>query len=153
MQEILMESLNPILTALVQVVLTAVGGILIGVVLKVFKKLGIALEEDNMKKIEDTINKVVVRLNQTVVDDLKSKNPNGKLTDEEKERIFSDAKNIIFDMLDDNAKKLLKNRFGNENTAIDILIDNLVKENKDKKALNPINPNLVENVLNNKSVG
>ena len=73
-----------VLVTLISVILVFVGIIASKVLLLLAKKLGIDVDDQTMKTIQSLVNKLVQAMNQSVVNDMKKMNPDGKLTAEQK---------------------------------------------------------------------
>lgn len=118
-----------VLVTLISVVLVFVGIIASKVLLLLSKKLGIDVDAQTMKTIQALVNKLVQAMNQSVVNDLKKANPNGKLTAEQKAQVFNDVRNDLEKSLTDEEKQYLIDKFKDLDTALKALIESSVGEN------------------------
>jgi hypothetical protein len=118
-----------VLVTLISVVLVFVGIIASKVLLLLSKKLGIDVDAQTMKTIQALVNKLVQAMNQSVVNDLKKANPDGKLTAEQKAQVFNDVRNDLEKSLTDEEKQYLIDKFKDLDTALKALIESSVGEN------------------------
>lgn len=118
-----------VLVTLISVVLVFVGIIASKVLLLLSKKLGIDVDAQTMKTIQSLVNKLVQAMNQSVVNDLKKANPDGKLTAEQKAQVFNDVRNDLEKSLTDEEKQYLIDKFKDLDTALKALIESSVGEN------------------------
>lgn len=118
-----------VLVTLISVVLVFVGIIASKVLLLLSKKLGIDVDAQTMKTIQALVNKLVQAMNQSVVNDLKKMNPDGKLTAEQKVQVFNDVRNDLEKSLTDEEKQYLIGKFKNLDVALKALIESSVGEN------------------------
>lgn len=118
-----------VLVTLISVVLVFVGIIASKVLLLLSKKLGIDVDAQTMKTIQALVNKLVQAMNQSVVNDLKKMNPDGKLTAEQKAQVFNDVRNDLEKSLTDEEKQYLIGKFKNLDVALKALIESSVGEN------------------------
>lgn len=118
-----------VLVTLISVVLVFVGIIASKVLLLLAKKLGIDVDDQTMKTIQALVNKLVQAMNQSVVNDLKKANPDGKLTAEQKAQVFNDVRNDLEKSLTDEEKQYLINKFKDLDIALKALIESSVGEN------------------------
>lgn len=118
-----------VLVTLISVILVFVGIIASKVLLLLAKKLGIDVDDQTMKTIQSLVNKLVQAMNQSVVNDLKKMNPDGKLTAEQKAEVFNRVRDDLEKSLTDEEKQYLINKFKNLDTAMKALIESSVGEN------------------------
>lgn len=118
-----------VLVTLISVVLVFVGIIASKVLLLLSKKLGIDVDAQTMKTIQALVNKLVQAMNQSVVNDLKKMNPDGKLTAEQKAEVFNRVRDDLEKSLTDEEKQYLIYKFKNLDTALKALIESSVGEN------------------------
>lgn len=118
-----------VLVTLISIVLVFVGIIASKVLLLLSKKLGIDVDAQTMKTIQALVNKLVQAMNQSVVNDLKKANPDGKLTAEQKAQVFNDVRNDLDKSLTDEEKQYLIDKFKDLDTALKALIESSVGEN------------------------
>ena len=118
-----------VLITLISVILVFVGIIASKVLLLLAKKLGIDVDDQTMKTIQSLVNKLVQAMNQSVVNDLKKMNPDGKLTAEQKAEVFNRVRDDLEKSLTDEEKQYLINKFKNLDTALKALIESSVGEN------------------------
>lgn len=118
-----------VLVTLISVVLVFVGIIASKVLLLLSKKLGIDVDAQTMKTIQALVNKLVQAMNQSVVNDLKKMNPDGKLTAEQKAEVFNRVRDDLEKSLTDEEKQYLIDKFKNLDTALKALIESSVGEN------------------------
>jgi hypothetical protein len=118
-----------VLVTLISIVLVFVGIIASKVLLLLSKKLGIDVDAQTMKTIQALVNKLVQAMNQSVVNDLKKANPDGKLTAEQKAQVFNDVRNDLEKSLTDEEKQYLIDKFKDLDTALKALIESSVGEN------------------------
>lgn len=118
-----------VLVTLISVVLVFVGIIASKVLLLLAKKLGIDVDDQTMKTIQSLVNKLVQAMNQSVVNDLKKMNPDGKLTAEQKAEVFNRVRDDLEKSLTDEEKQYLIDKFKNLDIALKALIESSVGEN------------------------
>lgn len=118
-----------VIVTLISVVLVFVGIIASKVLLLLSKKLGIDVDAQTMKTIQALVNKLVQAMNQSVVNDLKKANPDGKLTAEQKAQVFNDVRNDLEKSLTDEEKQYLIDKFKDLDIALKALIESSVGEN------------------------
>ena len=118
-----------VLVTLISVILVFVGIIASKVLLLLAKKLGIDVDDQTMKTIQSLVNKMVQAMNQSVVNDLKKMNPDGKLTAEQKAEVFNRVRDDLEKSLTDEEKQYLIGKFKNLDTAMKALIESSVGEN------------------------
>lgn len=118
-----------VLVTLISVILVFVGIVASKVLLLLAKKLGIDVDDQTMKTIQSLVNKLVQAMNQSVVNDLKKANPDGKLTAEQKAEVFNRVRDDLEKSLTDEEKQYLINKFKNLDTALKALIESSVGEN------------------------
>ena len=117
-----------VLVTLISVILVFVGIIASKVLLLLAKKLGIDVDDQTMKTIQSLVNKLVQAMNQSVVNDLKKMNPDGKLTAEQKAEVFNRVRDDLEKSLTDEEKQYLINKFKDLDTALKALIESSVGE-------------------------
>ena len=118
-----------VLVTLISVILVFVGIVASKVLLLLAKKLGIDVDDQTMKTIQSLVNKLVQAMNQSVVNDLKKANPDGKLTAEQKAEVFNRVRDDLEKSLTDEEKQYLIDKFKNLDTALKALIESSVGEN------------------------
>lgn len=118
-----------VLITLISVILVFVGIVASKVLLLLAKKLGIDVDDQTMKTIQSLVNKLVQAMNQSVVNDLKKMNPDGKLTAEQKAEVFNRVRDDLEKSLTDEEKQYLINKFKDLDTALKALIESSVGEN------------------------
>lgn len=118
-----------VLITLISVILVFVGIVASKVLLLLAKKLGIDVDDQTMKTIQSLVNKLVQAMNQSVVNDLKKMNPDGKLTAEQKAEVFNRVRDDLEKSLTDEEKQYLIGKFKNLDTALKALIESSVGEN------------------------
>lgn len=118
-----------VLVTLISVILVFVGIVASKVLLLLAKKLGIDVDDQTMKTIQSLVNKLVQAMNQSVVNDLKKMNPDGKLTAEQKAEVFNRVRDDLEKSLTDEEKQYLIGKFKNLDTALKALIESSVGEN------------------------
>ena len=118
-----------VLVTLISVILVFVGIVASKVLLLLAKKLGIDVDDQTMKTIQSLVNKLVQAMNQSVVNDLKKMNPDGKLTAEQKAKVFNRVRDDLEKSLTDEEKQYLIGKFKNLDTAMKALIESSVGEN------------------------
>lgn len=118
-----------VLVTLISVILVFVGIVASKVLLLLAKKLGIDVDDQTMKTIQSLVNKLVQAMNQSVVNDLKKMNPDGKLTAEQKAEVFNRVRDDLEKSLSDEEKQYLIGKFKNLDTAMKALIESSVGEN------------------------
>ena len=118
-----------VLVTLISVILVFVGIVASKVLLLLAKKLGIDVDDQTMKTIQSLVNKLVQAMNQSVVNDLKKMNPDGKLTAEQKAEVFNRVRDDLEKSLTDEEKQYLIDKFKDLDTALKALIESSVGEN------------------------
>ena len=118
-----------VLVTLIPVILVFVGIVASKVLLLLAKKLGIDVDDQTMKTIQSLVNKLVQAMNQSVVNDLKKMNPDGKLTAEQKAEVFNRVRDDLEKSLTDEEKQYLIDKFKDLDTALKALIESSVGEN------------------------
>ena len=118
-----------VLITLISVILVFVGIVASKVLLLLAKKLGIDVDDQTMKTIQSLVNKLVQAMNQSVVNDMKKMNPDGKLTAEQKAEVFNRVRDDLEKSLTDEEKQYLIDKFKDLDTALKALIESSVGEN------------------------
>lgn len=118
-----------VLITLISVILVFVGIVASKVLLLLAKKLGIDVDDQTMKTIQSLVNKLVQAMNQSVVNDLKKMNPDGKLTAEQKAEVFNRVRDDLEKSLTDDEKQYLIDKFKDLDIALKALIESSVGEN------------------------
>lgn len=131
--EVLMSYLGSVafivLLALSQVLMVAVGVVLISLIKKGIKKANLEIDEKTMECIEDTICTIVAATNQKMVNDLKDLSPDGKLTEEQKETIFEHVKTLVLASLSTHEMDYIINKYTDLDKGIEVLIESAVNYN------------------------
>lgn len=139
-----LDGLSSVETTLLVLAITATLGFVVPYVLKLLKKATEEVQGKTQNRflqtvvglVSDTAKAVVERLNQEVVDGLKEKSADGKLTMEEIKEIQDKAVNILLSTLSEEAKTAIAVVFGDVKTFLTLLLDSKVEEVKrEKKAL------------------
>lgn len=117
------------LLALIQVLVVVAGVFFVGFLRKLNKKTQLNLDESVMNQIRSIVDDVVVATNQKIVSVLKENSPNGKLTEEEKEKVFNDVKNAIVLCLNKTQLDHLVEKYNGLDEALSILIEKSVAYN------------------------
>ena len=110
-------------------VLSIVGYFLVIGLRKLMAKLGIQLTDAQIESVKGVVISVVKFLNQKLVSALKNANPDGKLTNEQKDEVFQKAVQLITRTLTDDQKKVLETKFGDIDTAMEIMVESAVADN------------------------
>lgn len=137
LQQTALEALQPIATVLMQLLSAALIGVITLAANALRKKLNIDVDQGTLKTIQGTVTSIVEQLNQQIVDDLKAKSADGKLTAEEQEDVLNRAKNLALKLLDDKSKEFIRKHYGDEMAAIELLVESAVR------ILKKTNPKLV----------
>lgn len=118
----------------VQIVVAFLGVVALTLVPFLFGKLReVSHTIENEKVLEytneiiDIAERVVVALNQTVVDDLKEKN---EFSEDMAVRVFNEAKQKILKIMSKDGLKLLDNAYDDFSSYLDAIIEHAVSENK-----------------------
>jgi len=130
---------------LTQVVVSVIGIMMTWILSKLSKWMDAKAEvikqankNDKLDKYVDiaknTVLDAVKAINQSVVDDLKEKSADGKLTDAEKEDILWEAVENVLASLSDNLKGTLAAVYGDLPTWVKIQVENAVIQEKERKS-------------------
>lgn len=128
-----LQTLSPIVAVVLEIGIILLVAVLIQFFKKYLKKMGIIINNDELKIIEDVIKKAVITINQKVVDDIKDASPNGKLTEDQQKEVYQMAYDIIKRSLSEDQLGLIKKIYGDEETGIEVLIENMVVDVKQYK--------------------
>ena len=106
------QLLGQILTILIPILATAVGGVITALGARCVSYLKEKVNSHKFNKyldiLNDTVQDVVVGLNQSTVNVIKEAAADGKLTEEEKKRIFETAKLDIYGILGPKGLEVLQ---------------------------------------------
>ena len=94
------------------------------------QKNNINMDNEMLFGIESVVRKIVSYVNQTFVDKLKETNPDGHLTDDEKQEAFNKAAELFELVLNNNPdlKSIVETNYGTVQTGAKIMIENAVAE-------------------------
>lgn len=123
---IITEAIQPITVLFVQCLIYAIGIIGFRLLMKIFTKLGINLDDEMINSVKNTITDVVKELNQTTVNKMKSQSPDGKLTDEQQVLIYTTAYNSIKNILTNKQTSAIINKYGNITDGLKTLIESTI---------------------------
>ncbi len=126
LNQLFLEVMPPVISAISQLLVIVLLGIISFAANVLRNKFKIDLSEKTLSGIRTTLTDVVTQLNQQVVDDLKAKSADGKLTSEEKDEIIYQAKELALRLLDDKSLKFLREKYGDELDAIELLIESII---------------------------
>lgn len=130
-----LQGLTPVITVVLEVALVLLVGVATQFIKKYCTKLGINIDDSQISSIEDLVYKAVVTVNQKLVDDLKAISPNGKLTEEQQQDVYDMAYTIIKNSLSEDQFGLLAKVYGDAETGIEVLIENMVVQAKNYNTL------------------
>lgn len=130
-----LQALTPIITLLLEVGLVLLVAIATKFVKKYLTKLGISIDNDQLKVIEDLVYQTVTKLNQTTVDTMKNLASDGKLTDDQQTFVYDTAYTAIVNALSEDQLGLIEKIYGDTDTGIETLIENMVVKAKDYRAI------------------
>ena len=117
------------LGVIIQILVVVIGVILIAAIKKLFDKLNLEVDQKQMDSIKSVIEDVVRTTNQKIVDIIKEKNPNNKLTEEQQEYIFNTVKDTVMASLSAKEIKVITDKFGDIETGIECMIESCVSVN------------------------
>ena len=129
----ILQTVSPIITVILEVGLALLVIFAIKFIRKYLVKLGIVINDEEMSAIEDIVKKAVITINQKLVDNMKELSPDGKLTNEQQIEVYNAAYKIIKDSLTADQLGLIKKIYGDEETGVEVLIENMVAEAKENK--------------------
>lgn len=129
MTEFIQGTCFVVLTALIQIIVCVAGAFLIALLAKMTKKAGLDANGKIANAINDIIQTLVVATNQTVVEELKKTNKNGKLTNEQADEIYNTVRESVYECLDSDQVAYLINQYGNVEDALRLLIEKSVNYN------------------------
>lgn len=124
--QILLEVVPPVTAAISDLLIVLLVGIITVLANSLRVKFKIQVSEATMSDIKTTVTDIVIQINQRIVDDLKAKSADGKLTEEEKSEVLDRAIQLALSLLDDKALKFLRDKYGDEFAAIELLVENAV---------------------------
>lgn len=124
------ESLPIAADAILQIVFVIIGIILVNIMTKISKNVGIEKDSKTMEQIEATINTIVIATNQKIVNKIKEESPDGNLSDEQKETIFNSVKEAVVKCLTVSQVNYILSRFANIDDGLEYLIEKSVSYNK-----------------------
>lgn len=126
------QLLGQVLTILIPILATAVGGVITALGTRAVSYLKERSEDRKFDKylnvFETTVYDVVTGLNQTTVAVIKEAAKDGKLTEEEKQRIFETAKATIYGVLGPKGIQTLQMVYADLETLIKYKIESTVLE-------------------------
>lgn len=131
----ILQAITPVATVILQIGLVLFVAVATQFVKKYLVKIGIVIDDDQMKVIEDLVKKAVITVNQKTVDDMKAMSPNGKLTEDQQNQVYKMAYDIIKTSLSEDQLGLLKKIYGESDKGIEMLIENMVVKAKEDKVL------------------
>lgn len=111
------------LTAVIQLIIIALGIFATRAVVSLKNKVNIELGDVTENRIMSIITNVVRMVNQTVVDKMKELSPNGKLTSEQANRVYNQTIGIIKDILSSEYVVYLEEKYSSLDAALNILIE------------------------------
>lgn len=144
-----LQGLAPVITVILEVALVLLVAVATQFIKKYLTKLGINISETEVSAIEELVRKSVITINQKLVDDLKEAAPDGKLTEEQQAEVYNMTYNIIKRALSDDQFKLLEKIYGDVDTGIDVLIENMVVQVKEYKTLTSTSASITETTESN----
>lgn len=139
-----LQGLAPVITVVLEVALVLLVAVATQFIKKYLTKLGINISETEVNAIEELVRKSVITINQKLVDDLKEAAPDGKLTEEQQAEVYNMTYSIIKKALSDDQYKLLEKIYGDVDTGIDVLIENMVVQVKEYKTLTSTSASITE---------
>lgn len=139
--------LTPALEVVLQVGVCIAVFMLIAYVNKLLKERGIDITKSTSIDLENLVTKVVRYINQTVVDNMKDRSENGKLTDSQIADVKNKALSMIYELINSDMMNYLVDNFDDYEPYIEMLIENAVVMTKsDRLITTPIE---VTEVINN----
>ena len=118
-----------ILLVVIQFLVVIAGLYLIGFLKKMNIKTRLNLNDAALNQIKEIIDDIVVSTNQKIVSALKEKNPNGKLTDEEAEKVFNSVKDTVLECLSGAQIDYIIDTYSDVDEGLSILIEKAVSYN------------------------
>jgi len=134
------QLLGQILTILIPILATAVGGVITALGARLVSYVKEKSDNRRFDKyldiFEKTVYDVVAGLNQSTVKVIKEAAADGKLTEEEKQRIFETAKADIYGVLGPKGIEVLQTVYADLEALIKYKIEATVLEEAQKEAFN-----------------
>ena len=131
---IILSVISDVATPIVAVIVQALVAVLIVVSVrlggKFLKKVGVNIEDDLLKEIEEVVKKTVKTINQTFVDDIKDASENHKLTEDQREQAYNMAYETILQLLSNEQLTALHDKYGDIATPIKVMIESTISDFK-----------------------
>ena len=134
LQEIIETCVSPVMTALLECLSVVLVGVITLAINALKKKFNVATDHETGIIVENLVKDVVHQINDQIVNDLKSKSEDGKLTKEEQKEVFQNALNLCFSLMDDKMITYLNSKYKNPdsvNTVIGFIIEKCVRDAKE----------------------
>ena len=122
MQTIVSNLTGPLTELLLEFIVIILGFLATTLINGLRKQLKLNIDEKSFQDVYGTIQGVVKSLNQSIVDDIKAKSADGKLTTEERTAVLQKAKTGIRYLLSVEQNNYIVNKYGSYDEAIDMLI-------------------------------
>jgi hypothetical protein len=115
-----------ILQTLIQILVCFVGAGVLGLIVKLFKKTGIDVDDATLNQIKDKIQTIVAATNQTIVNEMKAANCDGKLTADQQRTIYNQVKNAVYACLTADQINYIINEYIDIDNGLKQLIESTV---------------------------
>lgn len=113
---------GPVTELITEVLTIAIAGLATLVLNTLREKLNLDTDEKKFADVYGSIQGVVKSINESIVDDIKEKSADGKLTAEEKAEILESAKGEIALMLSEKQRNYITKKYGSYDKAVEMLI-------------------------------
>lgn len=124
--ELIQSGAYQILSIVIQICIILAAGFIVYLIRKLAEYVGIKTDSSVMQEIERTVLYIVKRENQKVVDHLKELSPDGKLTDDQKKKIYDEVYDNVVSSLTKAQKEIIEKSFPTMEEGIEYIIEYMV---------------------------
>ena len=129
--EVIVNSAYEILNVVLQMFVILGAGFVIYLIKKLADYLGIKSDSSILDEIERTVLYIVKRENQKIVDEMKEKSPDGKLTEEQKTMIYDEVYSNVISSLTTLQKDIVAKYFPTLEEGLEYMIEYAVSNAHD----------------------
>ena len=129
--EVIVNSAYEILNVVLQMFVILGAGFVIYLIKKLADYLGIKSDSSILDEIERTVLYIVKRENQKIVDEMKEKSPDGKLTEDQKTMIYDEVYSNVISSLTTLQKDIVAKYFPTLEEGLEYMIEYAVSNAHD----------------------
>ena len=129
--EVIVNSAYEILNVVLQMFVILGAGFVIYLIKKLADYLGIKSDSSILDEIERTVLYIVKRENQKIVEDMKEKSPDGKLTEDQKTMIYDEVYSNVISSLTTLQKDIVAKYFPTLEEGLEYMIEYAVSNAHD----------------------